>query len=1049
MGVAEGVTVVAVLGVGTLGDLVVADDVTLGNAERVHLRLGEPQIRELAVVRHVAQELGGVRPGLRGEPGQPLGDGVHHVAAHRPGVGGEQMGVVTGEEGGAALREVRGVLLEGQPLGVLRDGVVFGRCDGPRRVQGLQTRDVERAAVRGARADGQEVDEADGQRELHAGGQLGHRQVPVLPGDIRRVERGRGTVDADVLLGQLDAVAVTLDPHTDAGGDLAVVRVGLQGGLRGEHQLLHAGPGRHRVVQPQRSGLVGSRRDDARVSGQGGGLAGGVVAEPPDVQAGHRVDDLVDAADGDRRGAGGARDRRGHLGEPALVGLGGEQAVGVDAAEARRVHLPGRRLGGDPHLVAVLAGGRQGELLGGAVVEVGLVGRDREGLQLADDLQLLGGGGRAVGGDDPARAGAARGQHAVVVRGEVGGFDADPHGPGRRVGEPVDGVHPVSYTHGVEEDAVGDRAFGVAGQVGGRVDDLGPVGPGGTADHGGGATAVEQHRGPGAVGDHVTGDLVPRHPEGRGSAAMAVDGDDDGVLAVLGDADGRLRVGAARRGAGRVPVDLAVLDQGVDTADQLGDIVVGREVGGDAHLVTGVQAVGEPLPAVAGAEQAEPAGGQPRHGGHPGLHTVDDEAAVRGPPEHQRGRLGQVRGLAEIGGDLGDAAGRHVVHRVHRGERAGRGAGGDRSGERLRAHHHGAVGLDAQLGGETRLGTLQHAPVGDDAAERASTGVDLEVVAVDAGHRAGATGHRGRRLVRRVGEGVAGLHHPDPEIRIGQVGREHLHVLATADGVVGLAVVPQTTGDGLVRRTGVVHHHGPVLRCVRQPVRLRRVPGRGRVVGGTEGGSRPAHGAGERQRQRRRHHGTAWAGRQGSLVTKCHHAFPRGLRRWSSTPTTTAHRLGGAQVSGPGGEDDHQERVHGPSVTRRSPSTYVGAVDPCGMSVQTVVLSVFGRDGCCRRAHSALSAAVPVCAAAVQLGPRPAGRAAPTHRPGQRNRHAVPTRRRPSQMHDAVRTARIACEACVLREAVRRAHPPVIGCSAAARAGGNARFGAPIGSLPC
>ncbi len=127
-------------------------------------------------------------------------------------------------------------------------------------------------------------------------------------------------------------------------------------------------------------------------------------------------------------------------------------------------------------------------------------------------------------------------------------------------------------------------------------DDLGLVGSGRAAHHAGGAAAVEQHRGVGAVGHHVAGGLVGRHTEGRGGAAVAVDGDDDGVLAVLGDADGGLRVGAARRGAGRVLVDLAVLHQCVDTADQLGDIVVGRQLGRDAHRVAAVQVVGQPLP---------------------------------------------------------------------------------------------------------------------------------------------------------------------------------------------------------------------------------------------------------------------------------------------------------------------------------------------------------------------------------------------------------------------------------------------------------------------
>lgn len=253
---------------------------------------------------------------------------------------------------------------------------------------------------------------------------------------------------------------------------------------------------------------------------------------------------------------------------------------------------------------------------------------------------------------------------------------APPHDGGDRlatVHHDLDGVSGF-LGGGVEEDAVRDRALGVAGLVGGGVDDLGPIGAGGAADHAGGAAAVEEHGGPGAVGDHVARGLLGRHTERRIGAAVAVDGDDDGVLAVLGDADRGLRVGAARRGARRVVVDLAVLHQRVDAADQLGDIVIGGELGRDAHRVTRVQAVAQPLSAVPGAEQTELIGGQPRHGGDTGPHAVDDEAAGGGVAEDQRGGLGQARGLAEVGGDFGDAAGRRVVHGVHRRERAGRGA---------------------------------------------------------------------------------------------------------------------------------------------------------------------------------------------------------------------------------------------------------------------------------------------------------------------------------------------------------------------------------------
>lgn len=84
----------------------------------------------------------------------------------------------------------------------------------------------------------------------------------------------------------------------------------------------------------------------------------------------------------------------------------------------------------------------------------------------------------------------------------------------------------------------------------------------------------------------------------------------------------------------------------------------------------------------------------------------------------------------------------------------------------------------------------------------------------------------------------------------------------------------------------------------------------------------------------------------------------------------------------------------------------------------------------------------------------PGGRAGPPEPPRVRSAAAPrpPGRTRPGdgpQMHNAARAARIACEACVLCDAVRRAHPPVTGCSASARAGGNARSGVPTGALPC
>ena len=45
---------------------------------------------------------------------------------------------------------------------------------------------------------------------------------------------------------------------------------------------------------------------------------------------------LGDPADGDRRGRGGTGDRGGDLGEAAVLGVGGEQAMRVDGAEVRR-----------------------------------------------------------------------------------------------------------------------------------------------------------------------------------------------------------------------------------------------------------------------------------------------------------------------------------------------------------------------------------------------------------------------------------------------------------------------------------------------------------------------------------------------------------------------------------------------------------------------------------------------------------------------------------------------------------------------------------------
>lgn len=95
------------------------------------------------------------------------------------------------------------------------------------------------------------------------------------------------------------------------------------------------------------------------------------------------------------------------------------------------------------------------------------------------------------------RCGAVRGELAVLVRGEGRGHDPDVDLAGCRVGELVYGVHGerdgaagdggdrLTTVHhdfvgrsgllggGVREDAVGDRALGVAGQVGRRVDDLG------------------------------------------------------------------------------------------------------------------------------------------------------------------------------------------------------------------------------------------------------------------------------------------------------------------------------------------------------------------------------------------------------------------------------------------------------------------------------------------------------------------------------------------------------------------------------------------------